>query len=59
MNLAQSLRRLLGSGVVATDDATLATHAKDRWFASRQPDVVVLASKRLHVEKTLQFADAR
>ena len=58
MNLAQSLRKLLGPGVVASDEATLAVHAKDRWFASRQPDVVVLAKKRAHVEKTLRFADA-
>ncbi len=57
MNVAQSLRRLLGPGIVATDEATLATHAKDRWFASRQPDVVVLARKRSHVEKTLRFAN--
>ena len=58
MNLAQSLRKLLGPGVVASDEPTLTAHAKDRWFASRQPDVVVLAKKRAHVEKTLQFANA-
>ncbi len=57
MNLAQSLRKILGPGVVASDEATLSAHAKDRWHASRQPDVVVLAKKRSHVEKTLRFAN--
>ncbi|MEK0452045.1 MAG: hypothetical protein RL088_4313 [Verrucomicrobiota bacterium] len=56
MNLAQSLRKILGPGIVASDEPTLTAHAKDRWFASRQPDVVVLAKKRAHVEKTLRFA---
>jgi glycolate oxidase len=55
-SLARSLARLLGPGVVRDDAATLATHATDRWFASRQPDVVVLAKTRAHVEKTLKFA---
>jgi len=57
MNLAQKLTRLLGDDAVRTDDATLATHATDRWFASRVPDAVVLARSRTDVEKTLRFAN--
>ena len=56
MNIASALARLLGSGVVRTDAESIATHATDRWFASRKPDIVVLARNRSHVEKTLRFA---
>ncbi len=57
--LARSLTKLLGQGIVRDDPATLATHATDRWFASRKPDVVVLAKTRAHVEATLAFANKR
>ena len=57
MNLARSLTRILGPDVVRTDEASLATHATDRWFASRKPDAVVLARTRADVEKTLRFAN--
>ena len=43
MKLASELTRLLGTGIVHTDADTIATHATDRWFASRKPEVVVLA----------------
>ncbi|MEQ1853179.1 MAG: FAD-binding oxidoreductase, partial [Chthoniobacteraceae bacterium] len=56
MKIASQLSRLLGAGIVRTDEATLATHAKDRWFAARNPEAVVLARTRAHVEKTLRFA---
>jgi len=56
MNLARKLSQLLGGDAVRTDDATLATHAKDKWFASRTPDAVVLARTRGDVEKTMRFA---
>src|SRR5205085_12371833 len=36
---------------------TTSAHAEDRWFASRDPEVVVLARTREHVEKTLRFAN--
>ncbi len=57
MNLERKLTQLLGPGVVRTDDATLATHAKDKWFAARKPDAVVLARKRSDVEMTMRFAN--
>src|SRR5687767_13227412 len=56
-SLTRSLTRILGPGVVRDDAPTLAVHATDRWFAARQPDVVVLARTRGHVEKTLRFAN--
>jgi len=55
--LTRSLTKLLGPGVVRDDAETLAVHATDRWFAARQPDVVVLAKTRAHVEKTLRYAN--
>ena len=57
MNLARKLTQLLGGDAVRTDDATLAIHATDKWFASRTPDAVVLARNRGDVEKTLRFAN--
>ncbi len=57
MNLARKLSQLLGGDAVRTDDATLAVHATDKWFASRTPDAVVLARTRGDVEKTLRFAN--
>ena len=57
--LARSLTKLLGPGIVRDDSATLATHATDRWFASRKPDVVVLAKTHAHVDATLAFVNKR
>jgi len=57
MTVFNSLTRLLGPGVVSADPETIATHAKDRWFASRNPEVVVLARTREHVARTLRFAN--
>ena len=57
MNIARKLTSLLGSGAVHTDADTLAIHATDKWFASRTPDVVVLARTRGDVEKTMRFAN--
>ena len=42
--LAADLRRLLRPERVTDDAALLLTHAADRWFASRTPEVIVLAS---------------
>ena len=56
MNFARRLTALLSPGTVHSDAATLAIHARDKWFASRTPDVVVLARTRGDVEKTMRFA---
>lgn len=53
---AKALARALGPGIVHVDAPTRTEHAKDRWFASRVPDVVVMARSRTDVEKTLRFA---
>lgn len=57
--LADQLQGLLGAHVVSTDAETLATHAKDKWFASRQPEVVVFAESTAQVSALLAFANSR
>lgn len=57
--LADQLQGLLGANVVSTDAETLATHAKDKWFASRQPEVVVFAESTAQVSALLAFANSR
>lgn len=55
-SLKQKLTKLLGPGVVSDDAAALATHARDKWFASREPDIVVFAESTEQVGKLLKFA---
>ena len=55
--LARDLNRLLGPGRVAVDEASLSSHAGDRWFASRRPDVVVRARSTKDVSAVLKYAD--
>src|SRR5690606_2586010 len=57
--LASDLERLLGANVVSTDAETLATHAKDKWFASGLPEVVVFAESTEQVSKLLAYANER
>lgn len=57
--LAADLRELLGSGAVADDEATLASHAGDKWFANHAPEVVVFAEKTAQVSELLRFANER
>ncbi len=56
MTLARQLTRLLGPDRVATDAPTLATHATDKWFASRTPEAVVFAESTDDVSRLLKFA---
>lgn len=56
MSLYTQLCDLLGPEVVSIDAETLAIHAKDKWFASRQPDVVVFAENTAQVSKLMRFA---
>ena len=56
MTLARQLTRLLGPGRVTTDAATLATHATDKWFASRTPEAVVFAESTDDVSRLMKFA---
>ncbi len=56
MTLARQLTRLLGPDRVATDAPTLATHATDKWFASRPPEAVVFAESTDDVSRLLKFA---
>ena len=56
MRLARQLTRLLGKDRVAADAATLATHATDKWFASRTPEAVVFAQSTDDVSRLMKFA---
>jgi glycolate oxidase subunit GlcD len=60
MTLREQLVNVFGpedaERIVRDDAETLAVHAKDRWFASQLPDVVVLAETTEQVSKLLRFA---
>jgi glycolate oxidase len=58
-SLVRELTKRLGAEQVSAEREVLAEHAADRWFASREPDVVVLARTTEHVTKTLKFAHQR
>src|SRR5213592_4370595 len=58
MSLADELRQLLGNDAVADDPETLAAHSSDKWFAAREPEIVVFARSTSDVSKLLQFASA-
>ncbi|MEA3212212.1 MAG: glycolate oxidase [Chthoniobacter sp.] len=59
MTLARQLVRLLGPDAISTEPETLATHATDKWFAARPPDVVVFGGSTDAVSKLLRFANRR
>jgi glycolate oxidase len=58
-SLARQLTRLLGVDAVSVAPETLAEHATDKWFASREPDGVVFARSTDDVSRTLRFAHRR
>jgi glycolate oxidase len=58
-SLVRELTRRLGAKQVSADADVLAEHAADRWFASREPDVVVFAQTTEHVSEALKFAHHR
>ena len=55
--LKQKLVKLLGAKCVADDPATLEENSRDKWFASRFPEVVVFAETTRQVAKLLSFAN--
>ena len=59
MALADELRELLGSDVIADDPETLVAHGGDKWFAAEAPEVVVFARSTSDVSKLLKFASAK
>ncbi len=58
MSVAKELRQLLGDEAIADDEATLAAHSGDKWFAAHEPEIVVFARSTSDVSKLLQFASA-
>src|SRR5881392_1026457 len=59
MALADELRKLLDSDVVADDAEALAAHSGDKWFAAEAPEVVVFARSTSDVSKLLKFASQK
>lgn len=58
-SLARQLTRLLGADAVSVAPDILGEHATDKWFASREPEVVVFARTTNDVSKTLRLAHRR
>ena len=59
MQLADELRRLLGTSAVADDPETRIANSGDKWFAQHEPDVVVFAESTEQVSALLKFANER
>ncbi len=57
--LSSALARLLGSEQVSIAPEVLTVHASDRWFANREPDVVVFPRTTGEVSKLMKFAHRR
>jgi glycolate oxidase len=57
-SLRQRLADLIGHDAVRDDDATLALHSQDKWFASVRPDVAVFPTSTAAVSAILRFANA-
>jgi glycolate oxidase subunit GlcD len=53
------LTALLGAECVSTLGEDLKTHSTDKWFASREPDVVVFAESTAQVSALMRFASER
>lgn len=57
-DLASSLSALIGAGRVSVEPADLKTHSTDKWFAAREPQVVVSPESTAEVAEVLRFASA-
>ncbi len=53
---AEDLRKLIGEGKVCADEETLSGHAGDKWFARKEPDIVVFAEATEDVSKVMSYA---
>lgn len=56
MSWVGELQSLLSAGQVATDEPTRRAHGGDKWFAERDPDVVVFPDSSDDVSRVLRFA---
>ncbi|HOC49964.1 MAG: FAD-binding protein [Verrucomicrobia bacterium] len=56
IKLLRRLQRLLSPGEISFDPSVLTQHAGDKWFATHQPDAVVLARSTRSVATVLRFA---
>jgi glycolate oxidase len=53
---ARALRKLLGTRQLIASPAKLTAYAGDKWFATRQPDLVALPRNTTDVSKLLRYA---
>lgn len=53
---ARALRKLLGTRQLIANPAKLTAYAGDKWFATRQPDLVALPRNTTDVSKLLRYA---
>jgi glycolate oxidase len=54
--LAAVLSGLIGEGKVSLADEVREEHSRDKWFASRKPEIVVFAESTEDVSKILEYA---
>jgi len=59
LRLAAQLRRLLSKDELSLAPASLEAHSGDKWFASHQPEAVVMARSAQTISKVLKFASRR
>ncbi len=59
MDLYPELSSLLGPEIVSKDPTALEENSRDKWFASRRPDVVVAPANSDQVSRLLRFANER
>src|SRR5208283_3150195 len=59
MDLYPELSSLLGPEIVSKDPTALEENSRDKWFASRRPDVVVAPGNSDQVSRLLRFANER
>ncbi len=56
MSWVAELQTLLGTDRVAVDEPTRHAHGGDKWFAARDPEVVVFAESTEDVSRVMRFA---
>ena len=56
LDLAQSLRDLIGENKISTSQPDIEAHSIDKWLVSHPPDVVVFAESTEDVVRVMRFA---
>ena len=56
LDLAQSLKDLIGENKISTSQPDIEAHSIDKWLVSHPPDVVVFAESTEDVVRVMRFA---